>query len=78
MQRIDNFNLENGDTPRTMYKRLARFAKEFGSVFAESQLVKIYLSKIDILLFNFTLPMIIIGLWWSDNICRGIHHCGVM
>ena len=36
MQRIQEFRQKNGDTPRTMYKRWARFAKESGGVFTES------------------------------------------
>ena len=39
--------------------RLARFAKKYGIVFAESQLVKVILSKIDKHLVNLALPTII-------------------
>jgi hypothetical protein len=59
MQRIHDFRREKDDTPRTMYTRLARFAKEYGGVFAESQLVKLFLSKIDKRLLDLTLPGII-------------------
>jgi hypothetical protein len=37
----------SGDTPRTMYTRFARFVKKSGGVFADSQLMKFFLSKID-------------------------------
>ena len=47
------------DTPRTMYTRLARFAREFGGVFGKNQLVKVLLSKIDKRLLDLALPMII-------------------
>ena len=42
-----------------MYTRLARFARESRDVFAESQLVKVFLSKIDKCFFDLALPMII-------------------
>jgi hypothetical protein len=48
------------DTPRTMYTRLARFAVESRGVFAESQLVKILLSKIDKRLLGLASPRIIL------------------
>ena len=44
MQRIQDFRREKDDTPRTMYTRLARFARESGGVFAESQLVNAFAS----------------------------------
>jgi hypothetical protein len=59
MQRIQDFRRKKDDTPRTMYTRLARFAREFGGVFAESQLVKVFLSKIDKRLLDLALPRII-------------------
>jgi hypothetical protein len=51
--------LENDDTLRTMYTRLATFAREFKGVFAESQLVKLFLSKIGKSLLDLALPNII-------------------
>ena len=42
-----------------MYTRLARFARESGGVFAESQLVKVFLSRIDKRLLDLTLLRII-------------------
>ncbi|KAH8974108.1 hypothetical protein BDL97_01G084300 [Sphagnum fallax] len=42
-----------------MYTRLTRFAVESGGVFAESQLVKIFLSKIDKRLLELATPRII-------------------
>ena len=60
MQRIQDFRREKEDTPRTMYTRLARFAVESGGVFAESQLVKIFLSKIDKRLLDLAMPRIIL------------------
>ena len=59
MQRIHDFRRENDNTPRIMYTRLAKFVKESGGVFAESQLAKVFLSKIDKRLFDLALPMII-------------------
>jgi hypothetical protein len=56
MQRIQDFRREKNDTPRTMYTRLVRFARESGGVFAESQLVKV---KIDKRLLDLALPRII-------------------
>ena len=61
MQRIQDFRRENEDTPRKMYTRLARFAVESRGVFAESQLVKIFLSKIDKRLLDLATPRIIIN-----------------
>ena len=43
-----------------MYTRLARFAVESGGVFAESQLVKFFLVKIDKRLLELTSPRIIL------------------
>ena len=60
MQRIQDFRREKEDTPRTMYTRLARFAVESGGVFAESQLVRIFLSKIDKRLLDLATPRIIL------------------
>ena len=59
MQRIHDLIRENDDTPRTMYTRLTRFARASGGVFAESQLVKVFLSKIDKCLLDLALPRII-------------------
>ena len=42
-----------------MYTRSARFARKFRGVFAESQLVKVFLSKIDKCLIDLALPRII-------------------
>ena len=42
-----------------MYTRLVRFARESGGVYAESQLVKVFLSKIDKRLLDLALPRII-------------------
>ena len=61
MQSIQDFRREKEDTPRTMYTRLARFAVESGDVFAESQLVKIFLSKIDKRLLDLATPRIILN-----------------
>lgn len=61
MQRIQDFRREKEDTPRTMYTRLTRFAVESGGVFAESQLVKIFLSKIDKRLLELATPRIILN-----------------
>ena len=36
MQRIQDFRREKDDTPRTMYMRLARFARESGGVRGKS------------------------------------------
>ena len=60
MQRIQDFRREKDDTPRTMYTRLARFAVESGGVFAESQIVKKILSKIDKRLLELASPRIIL------------------
>jgi hypothetical protein len=43
-----------------MYTRLARFAVESGGVFAESLLVKFFLSKIDKRLLELASPQIIL------------------
>ena len=43
-----------------MYTRLVRFAVESGGVFAESHLVKIFLSKIEKRLLELALPRIIL------------------
>ena len=59
MQWIQDFRRVKDDTPRTMYTRLARFARESGGVFAESQLLKVFLSKIDKRLLDLALPKII-------------------
>ena len=59
MQRIQDFKREKDDTPRTMYTRLARFSMEFGGIFADSQLVKVFLLKNDKRLLNLALPRII-------------------
>jgi hypothetical protein len=61
MQRIQDFHREKEDTPRTMYTRLTQFAMESGGVFAESQLVKIFLSKIDKRLLELATPRIILN-----------------
>ena len=59
MKRIQVFRHEKNDAHRTMYTRLARFVKKFEGVFAESQLVKAFLSKIDKHLLDLTLAKII-------------------
>ena len=59
MQRIHDFRREKDDTPRIMYTRLAKFARESGSVFTESQLQKVFLLKIDKRLLDLALPRII-------------------
>lgn len=59
MQRIHDFRRENDNTPRIMYTRLAKFVKESGGVFAESQLVKVFLSNTDKRLLDLALPKII-------------------
>lgn len=53
------FQTGEDDTPHTIYTRLARFSRDFGSVFAESQLVRVFLSNIDIRLLDLALLMII-------------------
>ena len=47
MRHIQDFQREKGDTPRIMYARLARFAKEPGDAFTERQLVALYMAKQD-------------------------------
>ena len=47
MRHIQDFQREKGDTPRIMYARLARFAKETGDAFIECQLVALYMAKQD-------------------------------
>jgi hypothetical protein len=59
MQRIQDFQREKDDTPRTMYTRLVRFARESRGVFTENMLVKVFLSKIDKRLLNLALSKII-------------------
>ena len=59
MQQIHDFRQEKDDTPHIMYTRLVRFAKKSRGVFAESQLVKVFLSNIDKCLLDLALPMII-------------------
>lgn len=44
-----------------MYTHIARFAVESGDVFPESQLVKIFLSKIDKRLLDLATPRIILN-----------------
>ena len=60
MQRIQDFRRENDDPSRTMYTRLARFVVESGGVFGESQLVKIFLFKIDKRLLELAPPRILL------------------
>ena len=45
MRHIQDFKKEVGDTPRIMYARLARFARESGDAFTERQLVELYMGK---------------------------------
>ena len=59
MQRILVFKREKDHIPRTMYTRLARFARESGGVFVASLLVKVFLSNIDKRLLDLALPKII-------------------
>ena len=47
MRHIQDFQREKGDTPRIMYARLTRFAKETGDAFIECQLVALYMAKED-------------------------------
>ena len=47
MRHVQDFKKEVGDTPRIMYARLARFAKESGDAFTERQLVALYMGKQD-------------------------------
>ena len=47
MRHIQDFQREKGDTPRIMYARLARFAKETGDAFTERQLVALDMAKQD-------------------------------
>ena len=57
--RIQDLRRKNDNIPYTMYTRLAKFAKEFGGVFAKKQLVKVFWSNIDKHLIDLVLPMII-------------------
>lgn len=59
IQRVHDFQLEKEDTPCTMYIRLVRIAVEYGDVFTESQLVKIFLLTIDKRLLDLATPRII-------------------
>jgi len=61
MQRIEDFWYEKEDTLYTMYTRLAQFVVELEGIFGESQLVKIFLSKIDKRLLDLATPRIIIN-----------------
>jgi len=61
MQHIQDFQCDKEDTLHTIYTKLAWFVVESGGVFVESQLVKIFLSKIDKRLLNFVTPKIIIN-----------------
>ena len=45
MRHIQEFKKEVGDTPRIMYARLARFARESGDAFTERNLVSLYMAK---------------------------------
>ena len=47
MRHIQDFQREKGDTPRIIYARFARFAKETGDAFTEHQLVALYMAKQD-------------------------------
>ena len=47
MRHIQDFKKEVGDTPRIMYARLARFARESGDAFTKRQLVELYMGKQD-------------------------------
>ena len=60
IQQIHDFKRENDNTSRTMYMKLARSTKEFVSVFMQSQLVKVFLSKINKRLIDLALSKIII------------------
>lgn len=60
IQRIQNFQKENDDTSRAMYTHMTWFVVELRGVFAESQLVKILLSKINKRLFELTSSWIIL------------------
>ena len=47
MRHIQDFKKEIGDTPRIMYARLSKFARESGDAFTERQLVELYMGKQD-------------------------------
>ena len=47
MCHIQDFQREKGDTPRIMYVRLARFAKETDDAFTKRQLVVLYMARQD-------------------------------
>ncbi len=47
LRHIQDFKKEAGDTPRIMYARLSRFARESGDAFTERQLVELYMGKQD-------------------------------
>ena len=59
--RSKNFRREKYDTPHIMHTRFARFVRESGGVFAKSELVKVFLSKIDKCLIDLALFRIIMN-----------------
>jgi len=61
MQRIQSFWPEKEDTTHMTYTKLAWFAIESGGIFVESQLVKIFLSKIEKRLLDLATPRITIN-----------------
>ena len=60
MQSIQEYKQEKGDTPRIMYARLARFARESGDAFTERQLVALYLSKQEGHIFKMVHPQLLL------------------
>ena len=60
MRHIQDFKKEVGDTPRIMYARLARFARESGDAFTERQLVELYMGKQDKKIREMTHPHLLL------------------
>lgn len=60
MQRIQDCKREKRDTSRMMNARLVQFVIESSGVFEKSQLVKIFLPKIDKRLLDLAMPRIIL------------------
>ena len=56
MRHTQDFKKEVEDTPRIMYVRLAKFARESNDAFRERQLVSLYMTKQDIKLQDMTHP----------------------
>ena len=59
MHHFQIFKRKKNTTSHTMYPRLVRFSRQSKGVFTESQLVKMFLSKIIKFFINLAMPMII-------------------